>query len=66
MKFFRVRDIFFSGSPILFGVSFLLLLMVSCANPITPEGGPKDEEPPTVEISESTPNFQTNFTPTQF
>lgn len=66
MKFFRVRDIFFSGSPILFGVSFLLLLMVSCANPITPEGGPKDEEPPKVEISESTPNFQTNFTPTSF
>jgi len=40
---------------------FLLLLLASCANPVAPTGGPKDETPP--EITRTSPPAQsTNFT----
>lgn len=47
---------------------FLFLVAVylfnSCANPLAPEGGPRDEQPPQLIAEESTPNYQTNFRPT--
>ncbi|MFK7806811.1 MAG: Ig-like domain-containing protein [Saprospiraceae bacterium] len=33
----------------------------ACANPVSPNGGPKDEEPPQVVLEASSPNMQTNF-----
>lgn len=46
---------------------FLLLLMATalwqCANPIAPTGGPRDEQPPRIDSTRSTPNLQTNFRP---
>jgi hypothetical protein len=36
------------------------LLLVRCANPVTPDGGPKDSKPPKV-ISSTPPNFSTKF-----
>lgn len=41
------------------GVS--LCLLVSCANPIPPTGGPRDTTPPQLIIAESTPNFSVQF-----
>lgn len=45
---------------------YLLLVIIayaiqSCANPLAPTGGPRDETPPSVIVEESSPNFQTNF-----
>ena len=43
----------------------LLLLAFAlgrCANPMAPEGGDRDEQPPQVVKEASTPNYQTNFT----
>lgn len=40
----------------------LLLCLWHCANPIAPTGGPKDEDPPRIDSTRSTPNYQTNFT----
>ncbi|MDX2133164.1 MAG: Ig-like domain-containing protein [Saprospiraceae bacterium] len=37
------------------------LVLVACARPIAPVGGPKDVEPPKLVIQESTPNFSTGF-----
>ncbi|MEL7122328.1 MAG: hypothetical protein AAFO07_22980, partial [Bacteroidota bacterium] len=39
----------------------LLFLLQNCATPVAPTGGPRDEQPPQVVTSESTPNYQTNF-----
>ncbi len=39
----------------------LLLVLHACANPITPDGGPRDTQPPQVDTTVSTPNFQVNF-----
>ncbi|MEY3050353.1 MAG: hypothetical protein RLY31_138 [Bacteroidota bacterium] len=39
----------------------LLLLLLGCANPIPPDGGPRDTVPPQVDTAASTPNFQTRF-----
>ncbi len=36
-------------------------LMVRCANPIAPQGGPEDEDPPGIDSSQTTLNYQTNF-----
>ena len=36
-------------------------LLVSCANPIPPEGGPRDQTPPKLDSLASTRNFQTRF-----
>ncbi len=45
-------------SPALF---FLILLLLSrCANPVSPQGGPKDTTPPKVERC-TPPNFSTHF-----
>ncbi|HLN52190.1 MAG TPA: Ig-like domain-containing protein [Lentimicrobium sp.] len=42
-------------------IGLLALLAVSCANPVSPTGGPKDETPP--EVTRTTPpNLSTNFT----
>ncbi len=40
---------------------FLALALTFCANPIPPEGGAKDEQPPQLVPEASTPNQQTNF-----
>jgi hypothetical protein len=43
---------------------FFIVLIVTiqhCANPIAPTGGPRDETPPQLDTSLSTPNYQTNF-----
>jgi len=37
-------------------------LLASCANPIPPQGGERDETPPQLDTTVSTPNYQTNFT----
>ena len=42
-------------------LAFAALLLVSCARPANPSGGPEDESPPTLVDEESTPNFQTRF-----
>lgn len=39
----------------------LLLVLQACANPITPDGGPRDTQPPRVDTTLSTPNLQVNF-----
>jgi hypothetical protein len=36
-------------------------LLTGCANPIPPEGGPRDKTPPHLDSLRSTPNFQTHF-----
>ena len=41
-------------------IAFISLVFINCANRGTPDGGPKDETPPSIE--KSTPeNFSTNF-----
>lgn len=40
---------------------FGLLWLSSCANIVAPLGGPRDEVPPKLIVSESTPNLQTRF-----
>ncbi len=32
-----------------------------CANPVPPSGGPRDEQPPRLDLLRSTPNYQTRF-----
>ena len=51
---------FLKAHPGIIMVSSLVWLF-SCASPKSPTGGPKDETPPSVVESESTPNKQTNF-----
>ncbi|MBI1228381.1 MAG: hypothetical protein GC192_24315 [Bacteroidetes bacterium] len=45
--------------------AILLLLalsaLIGCANPIAPQGGPKDLDPPKLDSLHSTRNFQTHF-----
>lgn len=53
-----LRFSYFLG--LLSGVTFLLL--TGCAQIVSPTGGEKDTEPPTLDSLGSTPNFQTNFT----
>ncbi|MEZ5041953.1 MAG: Ig-like domain-containing protein [Saprospiraceae bacterium] len=48
--------IFYSACLVL-----LYFLAYSCANPLSPIGGPRDQIPPSIVEEESTPNFQTNF-----
>ncbi|RMG80802.1 MAG: hypothetical protein D6714_14065 [Bacteroidetes bacterium] len=48
------------------GLSFLVAFAFSCANIGTLSGGPKDETPPRLDSTLSTPNFQTNFTDRSF
>jgi hypothetical protein len=36
-------------------------ILFQCANPIPPQGGPRDETPPQLDTAESTRNYQTNF-----
>lgn len=45
-------------APIL---SAIALALTFCANPLPPEGGLKDVDPPKLVAEESTPNFQTKF-----
>ncbi|HQU57587.1 MAG TPA: Ig-like domain-containing protein [Saprospiraceae bacterium] len=45
-------------APIL---SAIALALTFCANPLPPEGGLKDVDPPKLVVEESTPNFQTKF-----
>lgn len=52
------------GPIVLFWIGIVLIaqsFLFSCATPIAPDGGPRDEQPPRVDNTESTPNFQTNF-----
>lgn len=44
------------------GLFLLQLIFYHCANPIPPEGGPRDETPPQLDTAESTANYQINFT----
>jgi uncharacterized protein (DUF2141 family) len=41
----------------------ILALLASCANPIPPEGGPRDTAAPQIDDLKSTPDGQTNFKP---
>ncbi len=41
-------------------VSLIIALVYSCANPVAPQGGPKDTTAPVV-LSEEPPNYSTNF-----
>ncbi|RED50621.1 Ig-like domain-containing protein [Seonamhaeicola aphaedonensis] len=41
-------------------ILFLCFALVNCANKGTPEGGPKDEDPPVI-VKESPQNYTTNF-----
>lgn len=58
-----------SRSLLLIGLFLLvlaqLLTVTNCANPIAPQGGPRDSIPPQIVVEESTPNFRTNFRPEQ-
>ncbi|MEO0725668.1 MAG: Ig-like domain-containing protein [Bacteroidota bacterium] len=47
----------------LFWCAVLVLSLVQCANPISPTGGPRDEQPPQIDSTRSTPNLQTDFRP---
>lgn len=40
---------------------FISLLLSQCANPLPPEGGAEDTQPPQIDSLKSTANFQTNF-----
>ena len=41
---------------------FSLVILWECASPVSPTGGPRDEEPPILDsLAYSTPNQQTNF-----
>ena len=44
----------------IFLASLIGLIVVNCANRGTPQGGPKDEDPPVIVKSEPE-NFTTNF-----
>ena len=47
---------------LLFGFYLLdSLLLVSCAQVVNPEGGPRDTVPPVLDSARSTLNYQTNF-----
>lgn len=49
------------------GLLFLFLAaLAACANPISPTGGPIDEQPPRIDSLQSTPNYQTNFAQRSF
>lgn len=48
---------------VLLGALLILLSLWQCANPISPTGGPRDEQPPRIDSTRSTPNMQTNFRP---
>lgn len=40
-----------------------MVLLVQCANPVAPTGGPRDTTPPKLLVSKSTANEQTQFRP---
>ncbi len=40
---------------------WLLPVLFGCANPIPPDGGPRDTDPPQLDTAASTRNFQTRF-----
>ena len=42
--------------------SLFVLSIYQCANIVAPVGGPKDETPPMLDSSATTPNYQTNYT----
>jgi len=42
---------------------WLLLILAGCANPLSPTGGPRDEDPPELVAEGSTPAGQTRFRP---
>ncbi len=49
------------------GIFFsLLALLAACANPISPTGGPIDEQAPRIDSLQSTPNYQINFAQRSF
>ncbi len=50
-----------SRSRILLLLPTLALALTFCANPLAPEGGLEDIDPPKLVAEESTPNFQTRF-----
>ena len=64
--FHPLRRYFTFRSPFGTGYSCGLLiavywLLAGCANPIAPEGGPRDTTPPKLDSLRSTVNFQTRF-----
>lgn len=42
-------------------IVYLGALIASCAQPVSPKGGPRDEDPPTIDRLSSTPNEQVYF-----
>ena len=45
----------------LYLLTICAILVVACAQPFNPQGGPRDETPPVLDQQESTTNFQVNF-----
>ena len=43
------------------GIFVLIFVLENCATPGSPDGGPRDETPPRMDTTASTPNYQTNF-----
>lgn len=63
---FNLPTAFFHAGKRYFPIACFALLVVywllaGCANPIPPEGGPRDTTPPKLDSLHSTPNFQTRF-----
>lgn len=43
-----------------------IFAVTACATPSPPPGGPRDKQPPQIDLEQSTPNEQTNFSETSF
>jgi len=52
-----------AGRLFFIGCMAILAMLLGCANPIAPTGGPRDEVPPSLIESESTPGEQVRFRP---
>jgi hypothetical protein len=58
---FNIRNFdFFKTHLLLFAIGLSGLFILSCANVVSPTGGPKDETPPKV-IRSNPPNLSTNY-----
>lgn len=56
-----MTDTFFKGFAIVF-LAYLIGILIGCANPVAPSGGPVDEDPPVLDTAASSPLLPVNFT----